>query len=398
MGSAFTWLDHSDRERRKVLEAIDRFKETEARDELGLGPIRDGFADHFFPGTSVIMTRARYFFFVPWMYMALERKGAATDAAVKARRAELALIEPLGDAPGNLGRVAGNTLKRLPSSVYWIGLRAWGMRLFGGSQTDYHQLLERGVQVPKNAARDDDGELVDGRVVRTWVASLPREPASFPKEASFDLTRKEAQYLRERIRFISPQPLLARLFDSELPDVPYPWLHPALATFPDDMRAALHHAQCFAEVMHGAALLYNHMLAVKGKRDSIDAYRQRIEDWRDELAARGSQLAEWKLPEFWQRARAVANVTDPTMQFVNNWIELRLWEQRDPTGNAAAQALVAHRERRLKGGRARLENPRALELWNGASGTERLVYRWHVARRLLTDIVQGLRAKETADA
>lgn len=62
------WFDaahHSDSERRKVLEAIDRFKETDTRDELGLAPIRDGFADHFFPGTGVLMTRSRYFLFVP---------------------------------------------------------------------------------------------------------------------------------------------------------------------------------------------------------------------------------------------------------------------------------------------------------------------------------------------
>lgn len=34
---------------------------------LGFAPIRDAFADYFFPGTSTIQTRARYFLFVPWI-------------------------------------------------------------------------------------------------------------------------------------------------------------------------------------------------------------------------------------------------------------------------------------------------------------------------------------------
>ena len=37
-----------------------------ALDELGIGLIRDGFSDLFFPGTSTIQTRAKYFFIVPY--------------------------------------------------------------------------------------------------------------------------------------------------------------------------------------------------------------------------------------------------------------------------------------------------------------------------------------------
>ncbi len=51
------------------------------------------------------------------------------------------------------------------------------------------------------------------------------------------------------------------------------------------------------------------------------------------------------------------------------------------------RALIRHREQQLKGGRARLVNPRALELWGGESGTGRLVYRWPTAYRLVSDIV-----------
>src|SRR2546423_13324607 len=72
MGSALTWLDYSDRERREMLEIIRLFAEPGTLDELGLGSVRDAFSNLFFPGTSVIQTHARYFLFVPWIYRRLE--------------------------------------------------------------------------------------------------------------------------------------------------------------------------------------------------------------------------------------------------------------------------------------------------------------------------------------
>ncbi|MHB2008876.1 MAG: DUF6361 family protein [Acidobacteriaceae bacterium] len=124
--SAFVWLDYSERERRKMLDVVDLFGEHDTQDELGIGSVRDAFADMRFPGTSTIMTRARYFLLVPWTYQRLERSrvGSAKMTA-SARQAELNLVEPIersDDNDGNIGKVAKTALKRLPSSVYWQGL------------------------------------------------------------------------------------------------------------------------------------------------------------------------------------------------------------------------------------------------------------------------------------
>jgi hypothetical protein len=56
--------------------------------------------------------------------------------------------------------------------------------------------------------------------------------------------------------------------------------------------------------------------------------------------------------------------------------------------------LVGDRERALKRGLSRLDNPRALELWNGAAGTAALDYRWRNARVILEDVRDGLSARE----
>ena len=127
--SAFVWLDYSERERRKMLDVGDLFGEHDTRDELGIGSVRDAFADMLFPDTSTIMTRARYFLLVPWTYQRLERSRVrSAEMAARARQAELNLVEPIerSDDNGNIGKVAKTALKRLPSSVYWQGLNVWG--------------------------------------------------------------------------------------------------------------------------------------------------------------------------------------------------------------------------------------------------------------------------------
>jgi hypothetical protein len=86
--SEFVWLDYSERERRKMLDVVDLFREHDTRDELGIGSVRDTFADLFFPGTSTIMTRARYFLLVAWTYQRLEKQRIGSDQIVeRARRA-----------------------------------------------------------------------------------------------------------------------------------------------------------------------------------------------------------------------------------------------------------------------------------------------------------------------
>ena len=74
MSSTFSWVDFAEDDRRKMSEVIALFREQDTRDELGLGGIRDTFADLLFPATSTIQTRARYFLFIPWVYQELERR------------------------------------------------------------------------------------------------------------------------------------------------------------------------------------------------------------------------------------------------------------------------------------------------------------------------------------
>ena len=84
--SEFVWLDYSEHERRKMLDIVDLFREHDTRDELGIGSVRDTFADLFFPYINTIMTRARYFLLVAWTYQRLERQRIGSAQIAEAGR------------------------------------------------------------------------------------------------------------------------------------------------------------------------------------------------------------------------------------------------------------------------------------------------------------------------
>jgi hypothetical protein len=403
MTSTFTWLDYSEHERRKMLDVIHLFRERDTRDELGIGSVRDAFADLLFPGTSTIQTRARYFFFVPWIYLELEeRRAPSAKVAERARRQEIALIEALVDSrdvEGVIGRRARGRLQRLPSNVYWQGLGTLGIRLFPGSQDQYHRALDAHYQRIGRSTRLREEEPADGYTRPNWHAQLPAAPDSFPEEASLALTRVEADYLRERILSHAPATLFAVLADVDprAAGVEYPWMHPQYQAFPEHIREQLEHGRNFSEVIHGAALLYNLMLAEKtNDNDLVVGYRELIRDWSALIEKRQSALAAWDVQRFWEIVvSGNPRVPKLTRMFVDSWLSLVQMpgSVRAIADSAQARAAVHERERFLKRGLARLDNDRALELWLGggaAAGTARLDYRWGVAERMLRDIHIGL--------
>src|ERR1035437_10246304 len=143
MPSRFAWIDVDEASRRTMLDFIDQFRDQGTLDELGIGTIRDAFADYFFPGTTTVQTRARYFLFVPWIYRRLESTGTTSaELPRKLRTAELGLLEAMreagvGEGERLIGRQSGAALKRWPSSIYWAGLGRWNIRRFPGSQDKY---------------------------------------------------------------------------------------------------------------------------------------------------------------------------------------------------------------------------------------------------------------------
>ena len=412
MASTLTWLDYSERDRRRALDVIDLFHETGTLDELGMAGIRDSFSDRFFPGTSTIQTRACYFLLVPWTFLRLERLGISSNkAAVRARQAELNLNRRMRgghDTGGVFGSRAGDALKRLPSEVYWGGLGSWGIRTFSGHMWAYFRSLDAFYRSLKNfriTPRDPEGRSAPPS---NWHPHLPAPPAGFPYEnLSTALRWRDADYLRDRIQARQPESLLAVLAgraDAADLEATWPWELSCHAEISPVLRDQLHDAKLFAVSMQGAVLLYNLMLSELQQHEKrMERFRKKLQVWVADLGALESDLEQWQLDRVWRVVRAEGrSLGYPTQAFVERWVEglKRNGPQAIVRDNAAARTLVMEREVQLKRGRARLANPRHLELWGGESGTGRMTYRWGAAKRILKDIFDGLQRSESdaADA
>ena len=408
MASTLTWLDYSERDRRRALDVIDLFRETGTVDELGLGAIRNSFSDLFFPGTSTTQTRACYFLLVPWTFRRLERSAIPSSRAADwSRREELLLNRRLlegSETEGLFGARAGAGLKRLPSEAYWGGLRSWGIHTssvhkwaYFRSLDDFYRRLAQFRQTP----RDPEGRIAPPA---NWHAHLPEPPPGFPTEGTrVPLRGKDAEYLRDRIQAAHPQSLLAVLARRANPtdlQAASPWQCSHFEEASPALREQLHDAKLFAITMQGATLLYNLMLSQQSHKDRekrIEKYLAELTAWAADLAALEADLGDWRLERVWHVVRTGGwSLGHPTRSFVESWVDRLQRDGPEAIVNAesGARNLVRDREAQLKRGRARLTNPRYLELWGGESGTGRLEYRWRPAKRILQDIFKGLTRDE----
>lgn len=396
-----------------MLEVVNLFREKGTLDELGFGSIRDAFADYFFPGTSTLQTRARYFLFIPWVYLKFERERVASarvDQQARRWQAQLARALAAGgerEAAGVIGIQAGERLLRPPSVVYWSGLKRWGLRTFPGSLEQYHLSFDNLNADARGGLRSDDseGELVEASR-RSWHGSLPPAPTDLFESADFNLSRDEALYLQERILTSVPGSMLGYLTQGprQIRRVGAPWLYPQLDQLPVVLRDRVEQARRFSLLAIGGQYLYNLMLSEKAVADGIredpelvDRYRARLDGWGGQVSEELVVLQAWKRPAFWALVYELNPGLPPrAMRFAESWMEIALADPRRIAQRHDARALITNRERSLKGGLARLHSRRALERWSGASGLSQLTFRWTEGRTMAADILDGLVRKAEA--
>lgn len=396
--ASLTWLDYSEADRRRAREIVLMFSQPESRDELGLSVIRDALSNTLFPGTSVLLTRARYFLFVPWLYRDGGRRGyRGTRLASRVEWQERSLIGALhagGDPAGLIGRFAGAAVQNLPSYLYWNSLQHFGILRHKGTVAQVAGLSQN------PHALDDATEFLERSDV-VWSPSMPAAPDDFFDFISCDfaLTHDEASWLAERIAEAVPGTMLQFLVtrgSRPSAGARYVWQDPDANGATGPIGEALDEARRFAVAIHGAALLYNVLLAERAEELGLSEYEGRreyftdaLDDWHQEV--QGSDIVSWDLDGLWtlvaQQGRPVAA---RTRYFVTNWVDLIQSRVSDGLADdSEARTLVRERELFQKKNQSRLRNDRLMQQWGGASGAGRLDFRWPNIKTLLNDIADG---------
>ena len=364
------------------------------RDEIGFLTIHQRYADHFFPGTSVLHTRVRYAIFVPWLFEDLAGlTGPAAERALRERERVLAgRLRDAGESQVIGSRVFPKPSSQPPSAVYWNALAVWGIlrpRLDGRtiSRAHAHRLLKS-----VSLATDDDGQPLLGFDLP--FVPLPNRPAGWRDGSiTLRLAAAEATFLRDRLAQLRGSggyelSLLARLVRTEAASPPGMWADETRAIAGPD-RAPLVRAHQAANLAGVGRAIYDalleHIVEAYDKRETSTRHRDHLASTVAEYGAVAAKLdvdaLEADIGVLPSKLRAVVAAT-------KEWIASKLTDPR-PLFEVyeAAEA--------RKGPRARLPltpNGRARRLeWandeHGLAGP--LHYRWEQVSTLLNDLAEA---------
>ncbi len=391
------WIDYSLEHRNKVMTVLHALTAPGAVDELGIGQIRDGFANQLFPGTSTIQTRAKYFFIVPYLLMELERKRYLTPKSFlqKLSDMELDLIETLkkNGETGVIGETAGRGLKRKPSSIYWNGLRTFGMFRYPHLSLDDYvratcaankEMTEQkamGKRTDDDQAQDDPDAYQGPVPGGFWRCPLP--PEDWKEKISIHLSTEEAAYLKDRINK-SPKTkdsLLTYLANQDLETIQKTQHFEALGEvfdLPDSIRKVYDMAVRFSDFIYGATLRYNVILSERENKKVLQEW-----DFWCQSPFAAQSFADYEPTEALDYLK-ISNY--PLRRF------LKRWHQTYLSGNInAVDELIVSRETEIKSRkRAKLKNP-SLYAYREGQGMlgSKLEYRYRNAKDILIDIYKG---------
>jgi len=385
------WIDFSKEQRGKVLSVLKLLSEPGAVDELGIGIIRDNFADILFPGTSTIQTRAKYFFLVPYIMLELERlKGKSIKphellSLLGQKETELIDILDKDDAKGVIGVEARADLKRKPSSIYWNALKTYGFFANQGlTISEYAKVFctvrdnKQGIKNAGNNRRDgeetaDDLDSVSGRI-NFWRVPLPIK--NWREELTIDLTNTEAVYLKQKIITMptTMDSLLALILRENRVDFcdynTFNDLDTLLPVMPEQMKKDYSMAKNFAQFIYGAQIRYNSIFT-KGQNDYV---KEQWEQWQD-------NIPQLDLDQLFIRL----NVRNQNLRhFLKDY-------QNTFTNIVELDKLIISREKQLKGAsRSKLINENLYQYSDKLINMDKLYYRFSNTQTMAQDIFEGL--------
>ena len=392
-------------------------------DELGIGTIRDSFSDTLFPGISTIQTRAKYFLTLPRIFrdykqLKVSDRRRLTLADYLKQQENLCMTclnqnhknDPQNGIIGASFAGKRGEVLRKPSSVYWTGLRTFGLikttlslqefvRTFANPNTPLHDLIQG-----SDETKGDDPDAIDsnGHTVHT-----PSYNDQWQDQLTLHLSYKEATFLAQQMEARVPESLLGQiLMDDtirttfvELPDI---WSFadfcdssPFINELSDELKRILLGAGDFWQLLKGAHIRYNVLLQRwHGTEDKRSEFEEQWKAWCEEMSR--FPWDRWDMQIIWDLAnRHRRQIREFTKRFVRKWIES---VQSGTSDVAALDGLVTQQELLNKKARARLK-PNAEERVKDWVGIQSLDYRYSQARTIIKDIHIGLTGQqETADA
>ena len=387
------WLDYSITDQNKALAVLDKLHEKNAVDELGIASIRDGYADYFFPGTSTIQTHAKYFLIVPYILKDLEnynQKKYPLEVLLRRYEKQCAeiLVKNSNNATGIIGSDSLNNnewIKRLPSSIYWAGLKQYG--IFLEKNYSIHNYLmevdkERKLRLQRKEnhyAKDDESKddyITNTLNMRFIDMPLYKRIGQWREDISINLTRDEALFLKEKIIKNNEGTMLATVLKDNLIEFcnfkSFYDIETIIDRFPKDVQSNYYDALKFSKFMHFIYAVYNEIISNGNNLEAKEFIDIDIDD---------NQLCDFDIDRILINLK-LYNQSNRLGLFIKNAQQALINKDLDKL-----KELIIRREESLKGStRAKTMHPTGDTSW---IGNKVLEYRFTIAKQMIKEIFEG---------
>ncbi len=395
------WIDFSKNDKDKVLNVISLLEEKGTLDELGIANIRDGFSNKFFPGTSTIQTRAKYFLIVPYTLKDLTRSGITDPKKMievlnETEKECAKILKDKGNAnDGIIGFRTldqGKWLRRTPSDIYWSGLKTYGILNYDFSIAEYIQSVCEDNRVLKSNERHisertrTDGENDDldaGLQYKEpyWNLPLTYKYEEWKKNLEINLTKDEAKFLKDLIinnrRESVRESMIAQILKENIEGIldidSFSSLDDQLIKhFSLEIQDLFSLAKNFSAFIYVLKILYNKIISNNNNEEANNEWK-RIE------------------PELKERANIDLDKIYKILNITNGNLKLFLNKEKELLLNKNYEEMkieITKRETQIKpGDRAKTLHPCSDYKWYGG---KELDYRFNKAKNILNDIFKSL--------
>jgi len=401
------WIDFSPAYRERVSAILDLLKPEGVVDELGIGRIRDSFADNLFPGISTIQTCAKYYFIIPYILYeyqllpASSRRNKSPEEYLEKREHEIMweLADKYNHERGcgviGITKYKPQKIMRRPSVIYWNGLNIFGFINHGGLGIDsfLRNRIENSESLLSVIPQGDDSPRDDADAdYQNWFnLKLPYDK-NWTENLTLELTFEEADILSHRMRDAGTGMLLSVLIE----DKALFKVFKSMRSYQDfAMAAALNHkldkrvrdmiilSHDFSELMYGAHIAYNCML--QNNKHQSDSFSDHWTEWLNNLSRNMIEYSSFSPDSVLKNSYSVK---PHTSDFVCNW-----WSYISSGAKTTKkrESLIEVQEYNTKGYKARIRTGKYDDVKEGIwIGLTRLDYRMPQVKRIISDIYEGL--------
>ena len=286
------WVDFSREDREKVLDVMNLLQEPGAVDEIGIGVIRDAFANLFFPGTSTVQTVAKYFLIVPYVLKEATEGQYGNDLNKILRKIDqeekecgIRLMQNCPGEDGIIGRrvLPNGWVARKPSNIYWNGIRTYGIctqdltipellktSVFLQAQKKSFALGNKGDATSESERDDADA----GRDLATQFFSVPDDYyTDWRTNLSIHLTPSEAAFFRKAIESSVSSSLMVYLLRNNIDVAKYDSFEAIYEELghlvPAELGRTMKLACDFNRLVYAIRVRYNYILSAGQNEDAV---------------------------------------------------------------------------------------------------------------------------------